>query len=107
MPKFLMEARYTVEGVEGLAQEGGSARRDRVATMVASLGGTLEAFHYAFGEADVYLIVDLPDAASAAALAMAVNRSGAARLRTHALLAPEDVDAAARMPVGYRPPGQK
>ena len=28
MPKFLIEANYTLEGVKGLMQEGGSKRRE-------------------------------------------------------------------------------
>jgi uncharacterized protein with GYD domain len=32
--------------------------------MIAKAGGTMESFYYAFGDADVYVIVDLPDVAS-------------------------------------------
>ena len=41
------------------------------------LGGTVEAFYFAFGQSDAYVIADLPDNVSAAAVASAVGASGA------------------------------
>ena len=41
------------------------------------LGGRVEAFYYAFGDADVYVIVDGLDNVSAAAVSLAVSASGA------------------------------
>jgi uncharacterized protein with GYD domain len=106
MPKYLLEARYTVEGVKGLAREGGSGRRAAVVKMVEGLGGRLESFYYALGEVDAYVIVDLPDHVAASALALAVNKAGAATVRTVVLISPEDVDRAGKLTVDYRPPGQ-
>jgi hypothetical protein len=48
---------------------------------------------------------DLPDAKTAAAVSLAVNGVGAARLRTVVLLTPEEMDASAKLAVDYRPPG--
>jgi uncharacterized protein with GYD domain len=45
MAKYLLQASYTVEGLEGLLKEGGSARREAVAKATEALGGTLEAFY--------------------------------------------------------------
>jgi uncharacterized protein with GYD domain len=105
MPKYLIAASYTHQGVQGLQSEGGSARRDVVAETVESLGGQLEGFYFGFGERDAYAIADLPDNESAAALALAVNAGGGAVVRTSVLLSPEEVDAAAKRSVDYRPPG--
>ncbi len=105
MAKYLIQASYIGEGVKGLLKEGGSQRRATVQKSVEQLGGKLEAFYYAFGETDAYLIVDLPDAISAAALGLGVNASGVVQLRTTVLLTPEEVDAAARMTTSYRAPG--
>ena len=44
MPKYLIEATYTHEGVEGVRTKGGSSRRDAVAHTAKSLGGQLDAF---------------------------------------------------------------
>ena len=105
MAKYLIEASYTLEGVKGLQSKGGSSRRDAVRATVESLGGTLESFHFAFGDHDAYVIVDLPDNESAAAIALTVNAAGGATTKTIALLTPEEVDAAAQRSVDYRPPG--
>jgi uncharacterized protein with GYD domain len=105
MPKFLFEASYTLEGAKGVQSAGGSSRRDAVAAVAKSVGGTLESFYFAFGEPDAYVVVDLPDNESAAAVAIAVNSGGGATVRTAVLLTPEEIDAAAKRSVDYRPPG--
>ena len=92
-------------GERGLQSEGGSGRRDAIARVAESVGGRLESFHFAFGEHDTYVILDLPDNESAAAVALTVNAAGGATVRTVALLTPDEVDAAARRSVDYRPPG--
>ena len=105
MPKYLFEAMYTPEGVKGVQRGGGSSRREAVAHVAESVGGQLESFHFAFGERDAYVIVELPDNEAAAAVALTVNASGAAGVKTTVLLTPEEVDAAAQRSVDYRPPG--
>jgi uncharacterized protein with GYD domain len=105
MPKFLFVASYTLEGTKGVQSAGGSGRRDAVAAMAEGLGGKLESFYFAFGEADAYVVVDVPDHESAAAASIAVNASGGATVKTVLLLAPEEIDAAAKRSVDYRAPG--
>ena len=105
MAKYLFEASYTPQGVKGVQSAGGSSRRDAVAAMAEGVGGELESFYFAFGDRDAYVIVDLPDNESAAAVALAVNGAGGAEVRTVVLLTPEEVDAAAKRSVDYRPPG--
>jgi Uncharacterized conserved protein len=106
MPKYLIQANYVGEGVKGLLKEGGTSRRVAAEKLVESAGGTLEAFYYAFGETDVYLILDVPDNASAAAVALTVGASGAVTLKTTVLMTPEEVDVATKKAPSYRPPGQ-
>ena len=105
MPKFLIAASYTLEGVKGLRSSGGTSRRDAVAHTIESVGGTLEFFYFGFGESDAYVLADLPDAEAAAAIALTVNAAGGATTKTVLLLTPEEVDAAAKRSVDYRPPG--
>lgn len=105
MPKFLIEASYTLDGAKGVQSAGGTGRRDAVAKVAESVGGSLESFHFAFGDSDAYVIVDLPDNESAAAVALTVNASGGATTKTVVLLTPDEVDAAAKRSVDYRPPG--
>jgi uncharacterized protein with GYD domain len=106
MPKFLMEASYTADGAKGLAREGGSSRRKTVEETVTSLQGKLEAFYYAFGSSDVILIVDLPDAVTAAALSLAINQTGAVQAKSTVLMTAEEMDQAAKKSVSYRSPGK-
>jgi uncharacterized protein with GYD domain len=106
MAKFLYQASYTAEGVRGLLKDGGSSRRDAVKKMIGSLGGTVEAFYYAFGADDVLLLVDVPDNVTAAAAALAVGSSGVVNIRTTVLLTPEEMDAASKKSVAYRAPGK-
>ncbi len=49
MAKYLLQASYTQEGVQGLLREGGTSRRATVEQLIRGMGGTLEAFYYAFG----------------------------------------------------------
>ena len=71
--------------------------------MVRDLGGTLEAFYFAFGESDVFVIIDLPDNVSSAAVSLA---GGAVRASTTVLITPEEMDQAVQKRVNYNPPGQ-
>jgi uncharacterized protein with GYD domain len=105
MPKFLIEASLTAEGVKGVQSEGGTARREAVGTAIESAGGRLESFHFGFGDHDVFVIADFPDNESAVAMALAVNSSGVVATRTIVLLTPEQVDDAAKRSVKYRAPG--
>ena len=106
MPKFLIKASYNPDGVRGLLKEGGSRRRAAVQKIVEGLGGKLEAFYYAYGEDDAVIIVDLPDHTTGLALSLTVNATGAVRLSTTPLIAPEDIDAASKKTVDYKAPGQ-
>jgi uncharacterized protein with GYD domain len=107
MPKYLFAATLSQSGVQGVLKEGGSSRRDAVRKTAESVGGTVEAFYFAFGDSDVYIIVDAPDAAAAAAVSLATTATGAVRTKTIVLLTPEDVDEVRDRAgsVEYRPPG--
>jgi uncharacterized protein with GYD domain len=105
MPKYLIEASYTTEGVRGVQSAGGSARVEAVGAALANVGGSVESFYFGFGDHDAYVIAEAPDNVSAAAVVIAVNASGGAVAKTTVLLTPEEVDAAAQKSVGYRAPG--
>ena len=106
MPKYLVQANYVGEGLKGLLKEGGSSRRAAVEKLFGSLGGKVEAFYYAFGDTDLFVIADVPDNVTAAALSLTVNAAGAATAKVTVLLTPEEIDAAAKKSPSYRPPGQ-
>ena len=105
MPRYMIQASYTREGIQGVIKEGGSSRKDLIGKMLADLGGSLEAFYFAFGEDDAIVIADIPDNVTAAAIGMSVGASGGAATKTTVLLTAEEVDAASHKSVGYRAPG--
>jgi uncharacterized protein with GYD domain len=106
MPKYLVRASYTPAGAKGILEQGGSARRKAVEELLAALGGRLEAFYFAFGGDDAFIIIELPDNVTAAAVGLTVAASGSIESTTTVLLTPEEVDEAAKKPVAFRPPGR-
>ena len=105
MPKFMIKASYTVEGARGLLKEGGTGRRAAIQKLIEGIGGKVEAFYFAYGEDDAYVITEVPDATTGLAVSLAVNASGAVRLTTIPLITPEEIDAASKKSVQYRAPG--
>lgn len=106
MPKYLLQARYSTEGIRGLVKDSASGRRADVQAAVRAVGGRVDAFYYAFGEEDVIIILDLPDHITAAAVALTTSGTGAVHVRTTPLLTVEDVDKALEIKVQYRTPGE-
>jgi uncharacterized protein with GYD domain len=110
MPKYLFQSSLTTDGIAGTLKEGGSKRREAVEQAAKNLGGTMEAYYYAFGDTDVFTIIDFPDNVTAVTAALVVSAGGGAAVKTTVLITPEEVDAiakkAAEQAGGYRPPGQ-
>ena len=106
MGKYLVKASYTAEGAKGVLKEGGTKRRQAAEQAIKSAGGRVEAFYFAFGENDAYVIMEAPDNASVAGASMAINASGAVHTQTVVLLTPEEIDQAIQKGTTYRAPGQ-
>lgn len=105
MPKFLVSATYTAEGLEGLRKDKASGRRRAIKKAITALGGKLESMYYCFGADDAVLVVDLPNNASAAAVSVSASASGAVRVRVTPLLTVDEADEALAMSTEYRAPG--
>ena len=105
MPRYMIRANYTLEGLQGLLKEGGTGRKKAVETLTSSLGGHLLSLDYAFGDDDVYVICELPDDETAAAVSLRISASGAVNTKTIKLLSPEQIDAATQRELEYRKPG--
>ena len=105
MAKYLLKVSYTADGARGLLDKGGSSRRAAVNGLVEQMGGTLEAFYFALGEDDAYVIADVPDITDLVAVSLAVAAAGGARFTSVPLLTPEQLDAAAKREIGYQAPG--
>jgi uncharacterized protein with GYD domain len=110
MPKYLFQVHITQEGIKGTLKEGGTARKAAIVKLIEAIGGKVEAFYYAFGQTDLFIIADNPDNAAAAAGAMISEAAGAAEISVTVLISPEEIDQAAQMAqkvsASYRPPGR-
>ncbi len=106
MGRYLIQGSYTTEGIKGVLKEGGTGRRAAVEAMTKSLGGKIEAMYYAFGETDVYVIVDGIDNTTMVAVAMAVAATGTVKVQTTVLMTPEEIDQAAKKTISFRPAGR-
>ena len=106
MPKYLFHSTYVGEGVKGLLKDGGSSRRTAADKAAQAVGGSVEAMYFAFGEAETYVIADLPDNAAATALSLTINATGTVVTKPTVLMTPEEVDIAVKQSPSYRGPGQ-
>jgi len=107
MPVYLGRFSYSTEAVKALVSN--PQDRAQVAAEAAeSLGGKLIGFWFSFGEFDGAFVMEAPDNATAAALSMVVDGSGAlSRLETTVLLTMDEAQEAMRKAAGasFRPPG--
>src|SRR4029077_1817733 len=105
MPKYLMQVSLTKDDVKGRAKDGGTKRRQAAEQFFKSAGGKLEALDFAFGDTDVFAIVDFPNNVSAAATSLARNGAGQANVKATVLITPEEMDEAQQKNQALRPPG--
>lgn len=102
--KFLIYASYSAEGAKAVVKSGSATeRKQSTAAMISHLGGNMEAYYY-ISNCDAYVICELPNAESAAAIALAVKASGMGSVTTTLLLETEEVDRATQMEVNYKHP---
>jgi uncharacterized protein with GYD domain len=106
MPKYLYQATYAGEGTEGLLKDGGSKRRGVIEEMAKAASGKLATLYHVSGEPKVFVIVEAPIHASAAAISLAVDTGGAVQLKTTVLFIPKETDQATKKSGSYRPPGK-
>ena len=105
MARYLYRLQYTKAGLEGTVKEGFHKREDFFRKTVKGLGGSTESANWAYGDTDIFIITDFPEAEAANGLALALALTGSFRVTTTPLLTAKDMDAgAARMP-SYRAPG--
>ena len=106
MSKYMIKASYSPEGMKGVMAKGGTARVDAIEKLVGGVGGSMESFYFAFGNDDVYVIVDAPTPEAMAAVAGTVSSTGVlSDYQTVVLLTADQMDAAANLSVDYTPPG--
>ena len=107
MPLYLTRFSYTPQTWAKLI-ENPEDRRKAAETFIASVGGKLHGFWYAFGTHDGYSLWEAPDNVAMAAVAMAISGGGAlSSLETTVLLTVDETMDALRKAkqVRYRAPG--
>lgn len=106
MPLYLGRFSYTQQAIKAMVDQP-QDRATAAAEVAESLGGKLIGFWFAFGEYDGVYLMEAPDNATAAALAMAVGGSGAlSKVETTVLLDTNEAQEAMRKAASatYRPP---
>ena len=106
MPKYLLIGTYTTEGAKGLLKDGGSKRRQVAEAAMKSVGAKMEQLYFAFGDNDIYALIDAPDNVSIAAASLAISAAGGVHAKTVTLLTPEEIDQATKRSAIYTPPGR-
>jgi uncharacterized protein with GYD domain len=108
MASYLYQVSYTAESwAKQLANPGN--RINAVRPAVEAAGGKVVVAYYAFGDADIVLIADLPDNVSAASLALVFSAGGAvSSVRTTVLMSIDDglaaIKKAGSLAGTYKPP---
>ena len=106
MPKYLYHGSYTDKGLKGLIKDGGSKRVKVTKKAIESLGGKMEAYYFALGGSDFFIILEAPDNVAAITGSMVANASGTVKVNITALVSPEEVDLASKQTMKWSPPGK-
>jgi len=107
MASYMLEVSYTSAALAVLVKSP-QDRGQVVAKAAKKLGGKVQGAWLAFGDFDIIAILDMPDNASMAALALAVGAGGAcSKVKTTALLSiSEGMTAMEKASTtGYKPAG--
>jgi len=105
MASYLVQASYTSEAMASLIRNPQN-RSEVVGKAVQNLGGKIVGTWLCFGDYDIILVLEMPDAVSAAAIALAAAAGGSLRsIKTTPLLTIEEGLAAAKKAAssGYSP----
>ncbi|SDP54814.1 GYD domain-containing protein [Desulforhopalus singaporensis] len=105
MPKYLYQGSYTDKGLKGLMKDGGTKRVEVTRKAIESLGGKMEAYYYALGGTDFFIILETEDNVKAITGTMIANASGTVKVSITALVTPEEVDRAVKQTMQWHPPG--
>jgi uncharacterized protein with GYD domain len=92
----MFKAAFGPESARRIKEEGGTPSEENLRHAFESRGGRLLDVYFAFGDVDMYVIGELPDYETAAALSLAVNVNAGISLDTVVLFTPEEIDQAAK-----------
>ena len=108
MPHFMVSCNYSAESKNALIANPVD-RTKAASAAVEAVGGKLHSAFMTFGETDIIVIYEAPDAIASAALAMTLGASGAfSSIKTTALLTTTEAIKALKLSAetkaAYRPP---
>ena len=90
MSHYLVQGSYTLASIKAMVGNP-QDRSNSVRTLIQSAGGTFHHMFFSLGKDDFHILCELPDNASAAAIAMIVGATGATtNYRTTVLLTPDE-----------------
>lgn len=107
MALYMSRVCYTAEAWRALINKP-EDRKKAVNAMLADSGASLKELWYVFGDYDAYVLIEAPDNATAASVALAVASTGAfSKFETTPLLSMEETLEALKKAktIPYRPPG--
>ena len=105
--RFIVFFGYTAEAKKAMVANPGD-RAAAISALASSAGGSIESVEFMFGSWDGFVIMNVPDSTTAAAISLAVGSTGSfAALETRQLLSPQEFGTARRAAAGlsYTPPG--
>jgi uncharacterized protein with GYD domain len=108
MTYYLVQFSYVSRSIRSMVDQPDADHAGQASAMVASVGGKLHGYWYAFGEFDGVALIEAPGSSTAASVAMAIGGTGeAARLQTTVLLSMDEAQEAMRMAAAatHLPPG--
>jgi|SRR5450755_745467 uncharacterized protein with GYD domain len=109
MADYLLQISYSTTAWAAMIKKPEN-RVEAVRKVVEKLGGKLGNFWFSFGDQDLVGLIEMPDAISAAAFAMAISAGGACKsVKTTPLMKVEDAMQAMKKAgsAGYKPVGGK
>ena len=109
MPEYLVQFSYASRSIKGLVEEPDVDHAGQASAMLASIGGRLLGYWYAFGAFDGVVLMEAPDNSAAASVAMTIGGTGeVSRLETTVLLNTDEAYEAMRRAAGATnlPPGE-
>jgi uncharacterized protein with GYD domain len=97
MTSYLVQFTYVSRSIKAMVSQPDVDHAGQATKMVASVGGKLLGYWYAFGEFDGVVLLDAPDPSTAASVAMAIGGTGeVSRLQTTVLLSMDEATEAMR-----------
>tara|TARA_Y100000588_G_scaffold144759_1_gene158682 strand:+ start:118 stop:441 length:324 start_codon:yes stop_codon:yes gene_type:complete len=94
MPKYMYSGNYTEKGAAGLLNDGGKARHEEAQRAATAMGGSLEAYYWAYGTMDFFMIMDVPSEAMAIKFSLYVGASGVFNGKLTPLISVDEMEEA-------------